>query len=156
MTTATTAQINYINSLRASRTLPDMDIAAKNIELCLDSVARNAVASQATAIRAQLKEEGLRPLCDRERYDARFEELYAPVFDAAKDTMRARLESLAAEEAKKITFAMTVDLGTITKAEASKIIGMLKAPVMIFAVNGEQLGVRGILFGIDPQLFTLD
>ena len=164
MTTATPRQIDFIKSLRADSDLPNRDAIARNIEHTRPHAAEHAASLHLKAIHAQMEAEGI----DTEDYyetdeatkiyNRRFHELYSPIHNHALVEMRARIEAYAAELAEKQQWAMTADLDTLTKEEASAIITRLNGELGILADNGTNMNPAWILPDTlsNPGFYTIE
>lgn len=135
MTTATTAQINYINDLRS-----EWDSTTITEEL----IRKNATILAPYAFQVELHTAGVQAISNLPEDDkaarraARTEARKAFKTDENRAAVNAKALQVVQDAADKLSFALTADVTTLTKEQASEVIDTLKAPVGLLAGNFEQ------------------
>lgn len=135
MTTATTAQINYINNLRS-----EWD----GTTITEETITKNAAILAPYAFQVELHTAGVQAISSlpeddkKARRAARTEARKAFKTDENRAAVSAKALQVVQDAADKLNFSLTADVTTLTKDQASEVIDTLKAPVGLLASNFEQ------------------
>lgn len=135
MTTATTAQINYINDLRSEW---------NGTTITEETITKNAAILAPYAFQVELHTAGVQALSNLPEDDkaarraARTEARKAFKTDENRAAVNAKALKVVQDAADTLNFALTADVTTLTKQQASEVINTLKAPTDLLAGNFEQ------------------
>ncbi|MGZ7496166.1 hypothetical protein ACXM2N_03595 [Corynebacterium sp. ZY180755] len=136
MTTATTAQINYINALRTEW---------NGTTITEETINKNATILAPYAFQVELHTAGVQALSNLPEDDkaarraARTEARKAFKTDENRAAVNAKALQVVQDAADKLNFALTTDVTALTKEQASEVISTLKAPADLLAGNFEQI-----------------